>query len=309
VHPRVSPSNPIPVAIVSVVIPTYNRRALLLPAVDSVRAQTFGDWELIVADDGSTDGSADAVEALGDPRVRLLRLPHTGNVAAVRNAGVAASRGEWLAFLDSDDAWLPRRLELQLAAIGDTNAQWSYAGVELMDPAGRPVPMRAGTYRAMSGRIVREVLTGEAAVSIGTLLVRRALLDEVGGFDESMLLRQDYDLALRLATRAEAVAVPQTLARVREHPARMTASTDLPHEQTLRVYERFLQRERDPALRRVAMEQCARVLLEGAVYESVQGQTRHAFGMLRRSLAYAPPPVRWARAAASVTLRTLGLRR
>lgn len=295
--------------IVSVVIPTYNRRALLPQAVDSVRAQTFGDWELIVADDGSTDGSADAVEALGDPRVRVLRLPHIGNVASVRNAGVAASRGEWLAFLDSDDVWLPRRLEVQFAAIGVTSAQWSYAGVELMDPAGRPVPMRAGTYRAISGSIVREVLTAEAAVSIGTLLVRRALLDEVGGFDENVPGREDHDLALRLAGRAEALAVPETLARVREHPTRMTASTDRPHEQTLRVYERFLQRERDPALRRIAMEQCARVLVEGAVYESGHGQTWRALGMLRRSLAYAPPRARWARAAASVALRTLGRRR
>src|SRR5688500_16163655 len=127
---------------VSAVIPTYNRLPLLMQAVESVRAQTFGDWELVVADDGSTDGSAEAVEGLGDPRIRVLRLPHTGNAGAVRNAGVAASGGEWLAFLDSDDVWLPQRLELQLAAVRDANVQWSYAGAELMDSAGRPLPLR-----------------------------------------------------------------------------------------------------------------------------------------------------------------------
>ena len=294
---------------VSVVIPTYNRGPLLLEAVESVRAQTFDDWELIVADDGSTDGSLEAVEALGDPRVRVLRLPHGGNVSAVRNAGVAASRAEWVAFLDSDDAWLPGRLELQLAALRPTSARWSYGGAELMDPAGRPIPFRAGSYRAISGRIVREVLTTEAAVSIGTLMVSRALLDEVGGFDESLRRRADHDLALRLAARAEAVAVPATLARVREHPARMTSSTDSPHEQTLCVYERFLERERDPALRRVAFAQCARLLVEGAGYEAAHGRTRRAVGLLRRSLAYDPPPARWLRAAASLTLRALRLRR
>ena len=294
---------------VAAVIPTYNRLPLLMQAVESVRAQTFGDWELIVADDGSTDGSAEAVEALGDPRIRVLRLPRTGNAGAVRNAGVAASGGEWLVFLDSDDVWLPQRLELQLAAVRAANVQWSYAGAELMDSAGRPLPLRAGTYRAISGRIVREVLTTEAAVSIGTLMVSRALFDAVGGFDGALPRRADHDLALRLAERAEALALPETLARVREHPARMTASTESPHEHTLRVYERFLERERDPALRRVAFDRMAELLVDGAVFEAAAGRPRRAAGMLRRSLRYDPPPARWLRAAASVTARALGLRR
>lgn len=294
---------------VSAIIPTYDRLPLLMQAVESVRAQTFGDWELIVADDGSTDGSAEAVEALGDPRIRVLRLPHTGSAGAVRNAGVAASGGEWLAFLDSDDVWLPRRLELQLAAVRAADVQWSYGGAELMDSAGRPLPLRAGTYRPISGRIVREVLTTEAAVSIDTLLVSRALFDAVGGFEEGMPRRMDHDLALRLAERAEALALPETLARVREHPARMTASTESPHEHTLRVYERFLERERDPALRRVAFDRMARLLVDGAVYEAAAGRHGRAAGMLRRSLRYDPPPARWLRAAAAVTARALGLRR
>jgi glycosyltransferase involved in cell wall biosynthesis len=99
---------------ISVVIPTYDRRALLMEAVESVRAQTFAGWELLVADDGSTDGSADAVEALHDPRIRVLRLPHAGQAAAARNAGVRAARGEWVAFLDSDDVWAPHKLAVQL---------------------------------------------------------------------------------------------------------------------------------------------------------------------------------------------------
>jgi glycosyltransferase involved in cell wall biosynthesis len=294
---------------VSAIIPTYDRLPLLMQAVESVRAQTFGDWELIVADDGSTDGSAEAVEALGDPRVRVLRLPHTGSAGAVRSAGVAASGGEWLVFLDSDDVWLPRRLELQLAAVRAANVQWSYAGAELMDAAGRPLPLRAGTYRPISGRIVREVLTTEAAVSIGTLMVSRALFDAVGGFEEGMPRRMDHDLALRLAERAEALALSETLARVREHPARMTASTESPHEHTLRVYERFLERARDPALRRVAFGRMAELLVDGAVHEAAAGHPGRAAGMLRRSLRYDPPPARWLRAAASVSARALGLRR
>jgi glycosyltransferase involved in cell wall biosynthesis len=295
--------------IVSVVIPTYNRRALLMEAVDSVRAQTFADWELLVADDGSTDGCADALEALRDPRIRVLRLPHAGRAAAARNAGVRSARGEWVAFLDSDDLWEPQKLAVQLDLTRAAGARWSYTRHTLMDPARRPVPFRAGGSAAVSGRILRELLASEVGALITTMMVSRRLLEEVGGFDESLPLRDDLDLELRLAACEPVLAVDQVLTRVREHSGRITSSADSPHEATFRVYERFLQRERDPALRRVAMEQCARLLVDGAVYQAAHRRTGAALRLLRRSLAYDPPPVRWLRAAASVTLRSLGLRR
>lgn len=294
---------------VSVVIPTYNRRALLMEAVRSVRAQTFADWELVVADDGSTDGSAEAVEALGDARIRVLRLPRVGRAAAVRNAGVRASRGEWIAFLDSDDLWAPHKLAVQLDTTRVAGARWSYTGLELMDDAGLPVPFRAGGFRACSGRILRELLTGDAGATMSTLMVSHGLLAEAGGLDEELRLRDDLDLVLRLAAREPVVAVDETLVRLREHAARTTASADSPHEATFRVYERFLRRERDVGLRRIAMQQCARVLVDGAVHEARLGRCRPALGMLRRSLAYDPPPARWLRAAASVALSSAGVRR
>lgn len=285
---------------VSVVIPTWNRLPLLLQAVDSVRAQTFADWELIVADDGSTDGSAEAVEALGDPRIRALRLPHGADEGRARNAGVAASSGEWVAFLDSDDLWMPHKLEVQFAASRAAGVRWSYAGAEMMDDNGRPVPFRAGSSRPVSGRIVREVLTFEATVFIGTLMVERALFDEAGGFGEGLAGRADHDLALRLAERAEALAVAEPLVRVREHPGRMTKETESPHAKSARVYERFVRRNRDPALRRVAQEQLARLLLDGAVHEAEGGRSGRALRLLLRSLRYDPPRADWTRAASAV---------
>jgi glycosyltransferase involved in cell wall biosynthesis len=293
---------------VSVIIPTYNRRPLLMEAVESVRAQTFTDWELVVVDDGSTDGSADAVEALHDPRIRVLRLPHAGRAAVVRNAGVRAARGEWVAFLDSDDLWEPHKLAVQLDLTRVAGARWSYTRLALMDAAGLPVPFHAGGPGVRSGRILRELLMSEVGASLSVLMVSRALLEEVGGFDEELRLRDDLDLALRLAAREPILAIDETLTRVREHSGRMTSAADGPHEATFRVYERFLRRERDPALRRIAMEQSALLLVDGAVHEAAHGRPGRAFGLLRRSLAYDPPPARWGRAAASVTLRTLGLR-
>src|ERR1051325_6471809 len=107
------------IPVVSIVIPTYNRLDYLVEAIESVRSQTVGDWELVVVDDGSTDGSVARIEAMGDPRIIVVTRAHTGNRAALRNAGVARSRADWIAFLDSDDLWAPDKLATQLRAVAD----------------------------------------------------------------------------------------------------------------------------------------------------------------------------------------------
>src|SRR5580765_5393661 len=101
-------SNPL----VTVVIPTYNRLALVQQAIASVIAQTYRNWELIIVDDGSDDGTPEAIISINNPRIKLVTKSHVGNIALMRNAGVDEGSGEWLAFLDSDDIWLPQKLEI-----------------------------------------------------------------------------------------------------------------------------------------------------------------------------------------------------
>jgi glycosyltransferase involved in cell wall biosynthesis len=126
---------------VSVILPTYNRLPLLRKAIASVVAQTFGDWELIVADDGSTDDTRDFLEAIGDPRIRPLWLEHYGDLTSARSAGLKQARGEWVAFLDSDDLWLPEKLALQLGRITAQKAcRWSCTGYSLIDAEGDRFP-------------------------------------------------------------------------------------------------------------------------------------------------------------------------
>jgi glycosyltransferase involved in cell wall biosynthesis len=292
---------------ISVVMPTWNRRALLLEAIASVRAQTFGDWELIVVDDGSTDDTDAAVAALDDARIRLLRRPHTGNVARCRNEGVANARGPWLAFLDSDDLWAERKLEVQLEATKAAGTRWSYTGYTLMDERRRTVAFASGTFHPISGRILRELLTGQANVTVCTVMLARDLFDEVGGFALNAG-REDYDLVLRVAKREPVVAVGDVLVQVRSHAGRMTSGLDSPHQASLLPLQRLLEEEGDPSLRRLVRARIAELLLEGAVYEAGHGRNHIAARWLARSMAHRPSPARWLRAAGAVLARALQLR-
>jgi len=110
--------------LITVLIPTYNRRSLVQEAIASVIAQTYTSWELIVVDDGSNDGTVEAIRNIGDPRIDVVTLTHTGHIGNVFNAGAKKGKGEWLAFLGSDDIWMPRNLETQLEVLKKDNKRW-----------------------------------------------------------------------------------------------------------------------------------------------------------------------------------------
>ncbi|HEU4883578.1 MAG TPA: glycosyltransferase [Longimicrobium sp.] len=247
--------------VVSIVLPTYNRLALLREAVDSVRVQTFGDWELIVVDDGSDDGTAEYLDALAamDPRIVVVRLPHTANLPRIRNAAIARARGEWVAFLDSDDAWRADKLQAHLDAHrANPSARWSYSGRSMMDATGETLPdARFAAWRPHSGHIARLLLTHEAMVAFPSVMVERALLAEVGGMDEALVFATDYDLELRLAARAECICIPEPVVRVRVHAGSTTRRRVEVNESFIRVYARFAAADGSPEVRRICRRQQA----------------------------------------------------
>ncbi|MDQ5821211.1 MAG: glycosyltransferase family 2 protein [Actinomycetota bacterium] len=167
---------------VSVVVPTYQRRELVMRAVRSVAAQTFRDFELVVVDDGSTDGTRAAVEELG---IRCLRQPNRGPAAA-RNAGIRATGGRLVAFLDSDNRWLPNHLATIVSALG--------AHEEAVLATSAPRAPSAGLVDPLPRQLVASHVEFVSATAI-----RRAALEAVGGFDESLPADEDGDLWLRLA--------------------------------------------------------------------------------------------------------------
>jgi glycosyltransferase involved in cell wall biosynthesis len=187
------------VPLVSVIIPTYNRAGLVLEAVASVAAQTFRDFEILVVDDGSTDATPEVLASLEG--VRVLRHACRRGVAAARNLGAVEALGEWLAFLDSDDLWLPEKLAWQMAYLADqpglllcqTDETWVRGGVRVNKPV---------SHRKVAGNIFLLSLQ-RCMVSPSAVVLHRRLLSDHGGFDEKLPAAEDYDLWLRLTWRHE----------------------------------------------------------------------------------------------------------
>jgi cellulose synthase/poly-beta-1,6-N-acetylglucosamine synthase-like glycosyltransferase len=204
-----------------VVVPAYNAERTVVDTVQSALAQTFTDLELLVVDDGSTDGTVGRLEAIRDPRLAVRSVSHAG-LAATRNRGIAATRGALVAFLDADDLWTPDKLACQVAALdAHPEAGAAYSWVRFVDAAGHPV----GAQRAVSltGDVYAALLVENIAPSGSNLLVRRGALEDVGGFDPACQVSEDWELAVRLAARWPFVVVPRHQVFYRQTPGSMTA--------------------------------------------------------------------------------------
>jgi GT2 family glycosyltransferase len=229
---------------VSIVVPTYNRAGFLPAAIDSVRAQSFADWELIVVDDGSTDGTVENFASLsrGDPRIRLVQNRGARGPAGARNAGLAQCRALWVAFLDSDDLWQPEKLDrFMAAAAANPEAVLIGSNYWIVDQA-------AGTRQTMLEFIARTMMPwwkAEAAVAAivpcnliesrpailaqrdvmistaiaeflwvhtSSAMVRLDAARKLGGFNETLSQTEDIELWLDLAEIGPVVFIPEALA-------------------------------------------------------------------------------------------------
>lgn len=192
---------------VSVVIPTFDRASVLPRAVDSVVAQTHSPAEVIIVDDGSTDGTGELVERRY-PGVRLLRQENRG-VSAARNLGIGASTGEWIALLDSDDEWRPEKLQRQLAALRDCPELQICHTDEIWIRRGRRVNPRQ--IHAKHGGWIFEHCLPLCAMSPSSIVIHRSVFEDVGLFDEELPACEDYDLWLRICSRHPVLYVDEPL--------------------------------------------------------------------------------------------------
>jgi glycosyltransferase involved in cell wall biosynthesis len=197
---------------VSVIVPVFNSDTTIRRALDSVTAQTFRDFEIIAVDDASTDRSIDAVTRGGDERVTLLRHPRNRGAGAARNTGVAAARGRWVAFLDSDDAWKPDKLARQLSVLAQAHDDIAACATGFnLHRDGRKLAISL-TMRTWDFR--RDILFGCTISPGSTLMVERRVFDEIGGFDENFRRLEDWDWLLRYSGRYGMAFAPEPLADI-----------------------------------------------------------------------------------------------
>jgi glycosyltransferase involved in cell wall biosynthesis len=241
---------------VSVLMPTFDRLQFLPPAIGSVLAQTLTDWELIVADDGSGEDTRAYLRSIADPRVRVLWKAHSGKPGVLLNAALREARGEYIAFLDSDDLWLPHKLERQVASLQrQPGRRWSCTAFALIDAAGRPLVATRTSWPAQSGW-VRDHLFTDAVIAMPSVLAARSLLEQVGAFDEELVMNYDGDLWLRFADVSELDGIDEPLTLVRRH-GQHGGSDIIAWRDLRRIIEKALRTARDAQFATLLREQRA----------------------------------------------------
>ncbi|MGA3073859.1 MAG: glycosyltransferase family 2 protein [Bryobacteraceae bacterium] len=214
---------------VSVIVPAYNAAVYLHYAIDSVLAQTYLDWEIVIVDDGSTDHTRAVVDSyqpqLHD-KLQYVHQPKQG-VSAARNKGIRAARGEFIALLDADDVWLPHHLERGVQAMdADPAAGLVHARVARIDTRGSVTGQLKVDPKYLSGKIARYIFTRRAHIICSTVVFRKGCLPADGWFDETMRATEDRDLWFRMASRYQVTYVDEVLAYYRISPSSTTSNLD-----------------------------------------------------------------------------------
>lgn len=199
---------------VSIILPTFNRADKIMASIDSVLQQTYSNYELIVIDDGSIDQTKEVVSTIVDDRVRYIKLEQNCGQAAARNIGIRSAAGDYIAFQDSDDKWLPGKLEMQVNALRESDADTGISYHQMRYSTEQEdtilVPGSDMDICRKNGDIYRELLMHNM-IGMPTLVVKKTCIDDVGMFDEDMRSLEDYDFVLRLAKKYKAIYIDQTL--------------------------------------------------------------------------------------------------
>jgi len=225
---------------VSVIISTYERPEYLRQALDSVYSQTFGDYEVIVVDDGSSEATVASYELAANTRLIKHERSRCG-CAATKNTGARAARGEYLAYLDDDDIWLPHKLESQVNVldqhpeVGLVYCHFTLVDRELEALPGQPAPKSSG------GSCFDRLIRGNIIKSPSTVMLRRQVIDDCGGFREDLLGAEDWEMWIRVACRYQMWSVPEPLVLYRTHPGQLTLRMLTSRRADVQVIERVME--------------------------------------------------------------------
>ncbi|MBI4395607.1 MAG: glycosyltransferase [Elusimicrobia bacterium] len=290
--------------LVSVIMPAFNEGRYISEALDSVIGQTFGDWELIVVDDGSTDGTGAVVGSYmaKDSRIAYRRQANRGPAAA-RNNGLRQAAGEWAAFIDADDMWMAGKLEKQLDVLRGQEDVVSYSPAEYFNENGL-LSERKVMFSGQTAQNRREFLKGlllqpvKLAVT-PSVMFRREILYRTGLFDEALRNAEDWDLWIRMAAVCDFRAYPEPLFKRRKHGRSLTSGleVDVMIKNHKAVLDKYCQSHPADAVLPHRVIYAHHYLDNAYLYRSVRRNVRAVWNLLR---AFVNRPE-------LVTMRNLGL--
>ncbi len=221
---------------ISVIVPVYNGEKTILETIQSIQAQTFSDFELIIINDGSTDGTLDVISTVNDPRLKVFSYEN-GGLPVARNRGIRRSRGEFITFIDADDLWKPDKLQLQLAALQKKpEAGVAYSWTAFIDENSKFLFAWQPLY--WEGNVYPQLLIRNFISSGSNIMVKRKYIEAAGEFDPSLKSVEDWDYYLRLAALCPFVLVPKYQILYRRSSQSMTSKVDVMENANLIVIER-----------------------------------------------------------------------
>lgn len=226
---------------VTVLSPVYNRKDMLIKAIDSVLKQSFSDFEYIIVDDASTEDIKSVVESFADPRLVYVKHDENRMMAESYNTGIGLARGEFIALLESDDVWYPDKLKKQLDIFNeDSRVGAVYCGMEVKDTKGKIIRLREPKYK---GDVFANVMNKSVISSLSTLMIRRSAAEVAGRFDPWFGSGTSYEYELRLASHTEFGYVPSIEVSYLQHEDNLSNILDkqlqvqtLQHERLLEIY-------------------------------------------------------------------------
>lgn len=273
---------------VSVILPTYNRADMLLDAVRSVQAQTFNDWELIVVDDGSTDNTREVVRGLADERIRYI-FQENKKLPGARNTGIRNARGNLIAFLDSDDAYLPRKLEAQVAVM-DARPELGLLAAGCIETDQELWPLRELRPWESQPSLSLPDWVKTCPFCTGSLLVRKLWLERADLFDEQMPYVEDWDLWLRLAYLGCPMDwLPELVCYYRIHGGNMVRQAILMKEGMLTMFDKlFSHDDLPPEVTALRQKAYANAYLNGAARAYAAHDSKEGSAALGKALQLDP---------------------
>ena len=224
---------------ISVIIPAYNAEKTIRETIESVLKQTFSNFKIVIINDGSSDRTLDIIQQIVDPRIQCFSYKNGGNSLA-RNRGISHATGEFISFLDADDLWTPDKLELQLAALQNSEASVAYSWTTtFIDGQEKSVFPCTPIY--FEGNVYDKLLVNNFIANGSNILVRKKAIELVGGFEPTLKRCADWDFYIRLAAKCHFVVVPKHQIFYRRSSGSLSMNIKLVEQESIKVIEKAYQ--------------------------------------------------------------------